>query len=188
MASSRGGGDAGNACIVDRTRGVAYRGIMHIGRIKTAHPVGAIFLEAEGRRPMATRASGAAILVACTGLFAAASWLDPARGSTDSLEQFGLPPCGMLVRWGVPCPTCGMTTSFALAARGQLASAFHAQPAGLALAVAAAVAAIAAGGTLVTGRSFRVNWYRVSPTGIGLGVAAILLAGWAYKIVTTLWR
>jgi len=79
-----------------------------------------------------------------------------------------------------------MTTAFAHTARGQLASAFHAQPAGLALAIAVAVSAMAAGGTLVTGRTYRVNWFRLSPTGVGFGVVGLLQGAWVYKIVTTL--
>ena len=64
--------------------------------------------------------------------------------------------------------------------------AFHAQPAGFTLAIAVAVSAIAAGGTLVTGRTYRVNWFRLSPTGVGFGMVCVVLAGWAFKIVITL--
>ena len=171
---------------VDHSPRLEYRGVMHVGRSMAAHPLGPIVFQAEAERPMAARAVAAAVLGGCAVLFAVAAWLDPTPVGTNNLEHFGLPPCGMMMRWGLPCPTCGMTTAFAHAARGQLASAFHAQPAGLTIAIAIAVAAIAAGGTLVTGRTYRVNWYRVSPTGVGISVLGVLLAGWAYKILTVL--
>jgi hypothetical protein len=41
---------------------------------------------------------------------------------------FGL--CGMKQRTGLPCPTCGMTTSVLAFARGDLVTAFYVQPAG----------------------------------------------------------
>ncbi len=154
--------------------------------IPTAHPLGPIVFETEAERPTIARALGAVVLGGCVLLFAVASRLEPATDGVGTHEQLGLVPCGMMMNLGVPCPTCGMTTAFAHAARGQLASAFHAQPAGLALAIAIGLAAIAAGGTLVTGRTYRVNWFRLSPAGIGFGVIGLLLFGWVYKIVTTL--
>jgi len=191
-------------CLV-RDRGVEYRALVRptiptarfiptmvqvesqqVARIKAAHPLGPFVFEAEAARPMVARALGAAVLVGCVLLFAVASRLEPATGGIGTHEQLGLAPCGMMMLWGLPCPTCGMTTAFAHAARGRLASAFHAQPAGLALAIAIGLAAIAAGGTLVTGRTYRVNWFRLSPTGVGFGVVALLLGAWVYKIVTTL--
>jgi len=81
-----------------------------------------------------------------------------------------------------------MTTAFAYAARGQFAAAFHAQPAGLTLALATGLGAFAAGGTLVTGRSYRVNWTRLSPTAVGFGVVAVVLGAWVYKLATALPR
>jgi len=154
--------------------------------IRTAHPLGPIVLEAEAQRPTLARALAAAVLGGCLLLFAVASRLEPAAGGVGTHEQLGLAPCGMMMLWGVPCPTCGMTTAFAHVAHGQLASAFHAQPAGFALAIAIGLAAIAAGGTLVTGRTYRVNSFRLSPTGVGFAVVCSLLFGWVYKIVTTL--
>jgi hypothetical protein len=38
-------------------------------------------------------------------------------------------PCGMKQRTGLPCPTCGMTTSVLAFARGDLITAFYVQPA-----------------------------------------------------------
>ncbi len=45
--------------------------------------------------------------------------------------DFGLifPPCGLRMRTGLTCPTCGMTTAVLAFARGQLWTAFYLQPA-----------------------------------------------------------
>ena len=156
--------------------------------ILRAHPLGPIVSQPAAERPGSARAIAGLVLVGCVLLLAVAARLEPAAGGIGTHEQLGHPPCSVPMLWGVPCPTCGMTTAFAHAARGQMASAFHAQPAGLSLALAAAVAAVAAGRTLVTGRAYRINWTRVSPLGVGFGVVGVLLGGWVYKIVITLCR
>jgi hypothetical protein len=51
----------------------------------------------------------------------------------------GLEPCQFEFRTGVPCITCGMTTSFAHFARGQLLASFYVQPMGMVLALTTAV-------------------------------------------------
>ncbi|MAQ14256.1 MAG: hypothetical protein CMN30_05615 [Sandaracinus sp.] len=56
---------------------------------------------------------------------------DPAGHGTHM--QLGLPPCGFLVATGLPCPGCGLTTSFSHMVRLQFAGAAHANPFGVAL-------------------------------------------------------
>jgi hypothetical protein len=166
----------------------AQGGTFNAVAIPTAHPLGPILFQVDRERPFFTRATAALILAGCVSLFTIATRLEPAAGGIGTHEQLGLPPCGMAMIWGLPCPTCGMTTAFAYAARGQFAAAFHAQPAGLTLALATGLGAFAAGGTLVTGRSYRVNWTRLSPTAVGFGVVAVVLGAWVYKLATALPR
>lgn len=90
----------------------------------------------------------------------------------------------MVMLVGYPCPTCGMTTAVAHAVRGELRSAFRAQPAGLALALAVVVAAGVSLGVVVSGKVWALNWYRVSPARVVLGVLLLVLGGWIYKLVT----
>jgi hypothetical protein len=42
----------------------------------------------------------------------------PLRMATH--QQLGLPPCSFADTTGIPCPACGMTTSFALLVRGDV--------------------------------------------------------------------
>jgi hypothetical protein len=79
-------------------------------------------------------------LAACwVTVFAVAVSLDPYRedGTALTMEthrQLGLPPCTFKTYTGLPCPSCGMTTSFALLVRGDVWNSVQANFAGTALA------------------------------------------------------
>jgi hypothetical protein len=73
-------------------------------------------------------------------VFAVAWRLNPyqADGTPRRMEthrQLGLPPCTFYEITGVPCPACGMTTSFALLVRGDVLNSLRANSAGTALAL-----------------------------------------------------
>ena len=53
-------------------------------------------------------------------LLATARWLTPDARGLGTHEQLGLPPCGFYLWYGLPCPSCGMTTSWAWLARGEI--------------------------------------------------------------------
>ncbi len=57
--------------------------------------------------------------------------LQPSPRGVGTHLQLGLPPCPLFHLTGIPCPTCGLTTSFAYAARLDLYAAFTTQPFGL---------------------------------------------------------
>ena len=69
-------------------------------------------------------------LVASVGLVMA-RLLQPASRGVGTHEQLGLPPCAFLHLTGVPCPSCGLTTSFAHASRLHFYEAFITQPFGV---------------------------------------------------------
>jgi len=119
---------------------------------------------------------------ACAGLLALAAWLTPDPSGVGTHTQLGVPPCNMMVYWGVPCPTCGMTTAFSYTVRGRWLAALHTQPAGWLAAVGTVVLGVANVVTVVTGRKWRVNWYRVRPGRTALLIGAIVLLAWAYRI------
>jgi hypothetical protein len=74
------------------------------------------------------------------GVFALALYIHPYEVdgtpmTEESHRQLGLPPCTFKFATGLPCPSCGMTTSFALLIRGDLWNSMRANVAGTLLAV-----------------------------------------------------
>ena len=73
------------------------------------------------------------------GVFAMAWRLDPYQGDKVWLEethrQLGLPPCTFKFYTGLPCPSCGMTSSFCLLVRGDVGNALRANAVGAGLAL-----------------------------------------------------
>ena len=77
--------------------------------------------------------------VGLTAVFAVALWLNPYDSAGQPLRiethrQLGLPPCTFYTLTGLPCPSCGMTTSFALLMHGDLGNSLRANAAGTLLA------------------------------------------------------
>ena len=62
--------------------------------------------------------------------FALSAWLDPDPSGSGTHRQLGLPPCTFRLLLSIPCPSCGMTTSFANLAHGRLFDAARANVAG----------------------------------------------------------
>lgn len=64
------------------------------------------------------------------GLLGIAAWLSPDPSGMGTHQQLSLPPCAFTVLFDIPCPSCGMTTSWSHLVRGQLISAFQANAGG----------------------------------------------------------
>jgi hypothetical protein len=85
------------------------------------------------------RGSLTGLALALIAVFAVACWLNPynADGSPRTLathQQLGLPPCNFYRFTGLPCPACGMTTSFSLLMHGDLWNSLRANAVGTLLA------------------------------------------------------
>jgi hypothetical protein len=134
------------------------------------------------------RVAWAVILVGLVTIFGLAAQLAPdARGvgTHEQIRLFGLgpiPPCGFLAVTGYPCPSCGFTTTFALAAHGHVIAAIANQPFGflvfLFFAALVPISLVAVVGPISPLRAtdhWRWRWI--------LGVAFVLWAlGWLYKV------
>ena len=72
--------------------------------------------------------------VALVAVLGTARWLQPDPNGFGTHTQLGLWPCAFRVTTGHPCPTCGMTTSFAWFVRGEWRESWAANPAGSLLA------------------------------------------------------
>jgi hypothetical protein len=85
------------------------------------------------------RGSLLGLALALIAVFAVAVWINPyhADGSPMTLAshtKLGLPPCTFYYTTGLPCPSCGMTTSFALLMHGDLRNSLRANAVGTLLA------------------------------------------------------
>ncbi|MEX2168731.1 MAG: DUF2752 domain-containing protein [Pirellulales bacterium] len=106
------------------------------------------------------------------GLLTTARWLVPNPAGIGTHEQLGLEPCLMLRLWHIQCPSCGMTTAWSHAVRGQLTNAARANLGG---AVICALAVVVAPWTVASG--FRGRWCGWRPTEVVLlGVAGMVVA------------
>ena len=75
----------------------------------------------------------------CLAILLLAAYLRPSPSGMGTHQQgLGLPACNFLRTTGLPCPSCGMTTSFAWFAKGNLLASAYVQPMGTILALLAA--------------------------------------------------
>jgi hypothetical protein len=131
------------------------------------------------------RIISAAVAIILLVLLSVSAWLTPSTAGTGTHTQLGLQPCGWMVLMGKPCVTCGMTTSFALAAEGQYARSLLTQPMGLLLCLAAATGFWILLHTLLTGgRAWIMFEFLTRPRSIWL-IAGLAGLAWAYKVAIT---
>jgi hypothetical protein len=107
--------------------------------------------------------------------------LTPSPTGSGTHEALGLPPCGMLLATGHPCPTCGATTAYVLACHGRLIDALATQPFGLLVFLGVAGGLALNVVTAATGRSW-LGW--LTPGRVSLLLTFLALAGlisWGYK-------
>ncbi len=108
--------------------------------------------------------------------------LPPSPRGVGTHELLGLPPCFFLKLTGFPCPSCGLTTCFAYAAKLHFHEALITQPFGL-LAFFLTVMLIPLSGWLLYRR---VPWQNVITSRAAKNGAGLLLVlwvlGWIYKI------
>ncbi len=111
-----------------------------------------------------------------------ARWLSPAPNGWGTHQQLGLPPCFFHQMTGIPCPTCGMTTSFAHTVRLHFYEAFITQPFGL-LACLITMALIPLSFLLM---QRRVPWMKVltarGSNAVMYVLVALFVLAWVYKI------
>jgi hypothetical protein len=124
-----------------------------------------------------------AVAVGAAGVLGLAARLDPSPAGLGTHEQLNLPACGWIVAGDLPCPTCGMTTSFAHAADGDLLGSFLAQPLGFLLALGTAMALLLGVYVAVTGSAVASILPRLWTRGTAWGIGAVLLCSWLFKIV-----
>ncbi len=124
-----------------------------------------------------------AIAIVCITPLVVALFLEPSPTGVGTHQALGLAPCNLERRFGIPCPTCGMTTSFALFVRARILASLYVQPMGAVLAFACCMVFWVAMYEFITGRAVH-RLLRIAPAGYYLWTAfGMLIAAWAWKTV-----
>jgi len=139
-----------------------------------------------GRWISLTRPERKSAIATALGILAVlilAAILTPDERGVGTHQQLGLPPCMTETVLGIPCPFCGMTTSFSHMAHGQVSQAITVQPAGALGFVLSAALALGLLAAVATGRAPTI-WIAVrrSPWLYATG-GFIIFAAWIYKIL-----
>ena len=132
-----------------------------------------------GRPQRIALAIGAVALVA---VLLVARRLDPDPRGFGTHTQLGLPPCAFKVATGRPCPTCGMTTSFAWFARGRLADSWRANPAGSLLAPACLALVPWLLAASARGRPGPFRTWDGPLVGLAVAVVALTVVSWTIRM------
>ncbi|MBX3279682.1 MAG: DUF2752 domain-containing protein [Acidobacteria bacterium] len=123
------------------------------------------------------------VLFAASGaMLVLGRWLEPSPLGLGTHAQLGFPPCLFLKFTGIPCPNCGLTTSFAHASRLQFIQAFLTQPFGLIVFLLAATTAVFACYSLLTRRPMPIQLNPGPNKTVWYSLAACYVLGWIYKI------
>lgn len=136
-------------------------------------------------RPMMSRLFSLGIALGTGFVLLLAIWLTPDAAGHGTHTQLGLSQCSVLTYTGVPCPMCGMTTSFAWMTRGAVWRAMTAQPVGVFFFL---ITVMAFGTACIELVRPRMLWHKIWRALVAVefwvvaGFAALLVLGWAYKI------
>jgi hypothetical protein len=120
-------------------------------------------------------------LLCLAGLITAAT-LTPNPSGLGTHTALGLPACGFQQTLGIPCPSCGMTTSWAWFVRGDILRSFWVQPMGMVLAVMAAMAFWGGLYIAATGRAAHLLIRYVPQGYIVRPLLIFAILAWAWKI------
>lgn len=108
--------------------------------------------------------------------------LTPNPTGVGTHEQLGLPPCMFLKLTGIPCPSCGLTTSVAYAAHLQFGASFLTQPFGLLIALIAYVSIPVALVLLISPPNWKLRFSDRSSTLATYALIAVYGLAWIFKI------
>lgn len=134
--------------------------------------------------PWFDRLLAIAVVVGAAWLFVRLLDVTPDPRGFDTHVQLGMAPCGWPLTYGIPCPTCGVTTAACHVMHGQLLQAVVVQPFGAALTIAGLFAAVVSSYCLLRQRSLfdLLVWLPLAK--VLLAAIVLLLGSWLYKYLT----
>ena len=130
------------------------------------------------------RVEAVAVLVIATAVLVTARLLTPNPEGCGTHEQLLVIPCAFRWLTGLPCPFCGMTTAFALMARGEVLAALSAHVLGPLLYAATWLLAANAVVALMRGTPALPGW--LSGARGARWTLIVIAVGWVINIVLRL--
>ncbi len=134
------------------------------------------------RVPWSTRVMFLLASMGSLALLIVAWRLDPHPSGIGTHTSLGFSPCGWIVNANLPCPTCGMTTSFSNAAHGHWITGILAQPMGFLLAVSCAVVFWLGMYIGITGAPAHRCFEPLLRPSVVWGLSGLAFLAWMYKI------
>jgi hypothetical protein len=165
---------------------LALRFTTHGELISMIPTVPAIYARNVERPPLAmwARLAALALALACLGVLVTAARLTPNPAGVGTHSGMGLEGCRFLKRTGVPCPSCGMTTSFAWLVRGNLVASVYVQPMGAALALLTCVAFWVCLHIAITGHALHQVFGMIPGRYVVAPLLVLAVLAWAWKVFT----
>ncbi|MBX9680169.1 MAG: DUF2752 domain-containing protein [Gemmataceae bacterium] len=146
------------------------------------------------RRPMAWWVRGIllAIVAVWLGVFGIAMRLNPYKDDRiwhqETHTQLGLPPCSFkTLTGGMPCPSCGMSTSFALLVRGDLWNSVQANVVGTCLAIFGVAFVLWAIASVIRGRLLGVRSVEMTLIRLTIAFVILLFGRWGIVLALHYW-
>jgi hypothetical protein len=133
--------------------------------------------------PLSGRLLAIGLALGSLAVLVIASQLTPSPSGAGTHTALGLQRCQFLVNTGIPCMSCGMTTSFAHFAHGQFLASLYVQPFGTVLAILNCTLFWSAAYIAVTGRAAHRIFRFVHTPPLLWTLLAFALCAWAWKIL-----
>jgi hypothetical protein len=111
-----------------------------------------------------------------------AARLTPNPAGVGTHREMGLDACAFLQRTGLPCPACGMTTSFSWFVRGNFLASFYVQPMGAVLAICCGMTVWGGAYIAVTGRAVHRLLASLGPQYHVIPLLSFGVLAWGWKI------
>ena len=128
------------------------------------------------------RAKAAVVALAMLGVMILAAKLPPAPSGMGTHLQMGFQRCEFLARTGLPCPSCGMTTSFAWFVRGNWLASFYVQPMGFVMALLSGAVFWGATYIAIAGRPIHRLRHQINAVLLVSCLMGFAMVAWAWKI------
>ena len=133
--------------------------------------------------PLVDRTAAAVVAVAVGTVVVLLANVHPDSRGHGTHEQLGLEPCGWPKAFGMPCPTCGVTTASCHLVHGHVWTAIVTQPFGTVFMGTSILLGAHAVYCLVRRRSFADLLVRLPVWRLLFGGLLLLLASWGYLCI-----